>query len=65
MNKLSALVRLLAIGLAVGLGTGCIHPRQPVVSTPSIASETTALCSPAEQIACQPAPNGQFMQLTV
>ena len=60
MNKLSALVRILVIGLATGLGTGCIRPGQPVVSAPTLAAKATALCSPTEQIACQPAPNGQW-----
>lgn len=60
MNKLPTLVRLLVIGLAVGLGTGCIRPEQPVVSAPTVATEATALCSSTDQIVCQPAPNGQW-----
>lgn len=60
MNKVSTLVRLLTIGLAVELGTGCIRPEQPVVSTPTLASEAIALCSPTDQIDCQLAPNGQW-----
>lgn len=60
MNQLSALVRLLVISLTVGVVTGCIRPEQPVVATSTVASEATALCSPTDQIACQPSPDGQW-----
>ena len=59
MNQLSALVRILMIVLIGGVVTGCIRPEQPV-TTPTVASEATALCSPTDQIACQPSPDGQW-----